>query len=442
MKCIVHYEQFDKETKLLVANERSFANLAEAKHVREGVKGENHHEDQCNLLPDIFCEDLQYHMCCYKKFTNIYHLERKFNKVNSPPRKSARLASNTNETQRMEEKTETERRGMFPDYCMICRKKVIKVNGKKQYPQLVLTTTAENSIQKAAKIRDDLEMLRIVEEEKLIAKEFKRHEKCHKDYTRVISKASELPSSTIYEKGDFCSVCERIDFDVIENRKCISMDTLLEIYGIGMDYKSRYIQLLKGRISKTYGDRLLFLKSDYHSFEIVICKENLASNPALEVFSQEYYVEKAARLLNKLCNDVISSALDLPWPPTVESLKERDEQIPYLLKLFFSTMMESRSDKSSSNIVKRLTNSFCSDILFSISRGKFLTSKHASVGLGLHSMTGMKKPVQLLHRLGHSASYEQLLRIETAQAELVQRFQDSSRQLPYKPQNNDCKVIY
>ena len=55
------------------------------------------------------------------------------------------------------------------------------------------------------------------------------------------------------------------------------------------------------------------------------------------------------------------------------------------------------------------------------------------MGLGLHSMIDMKNPVNVLHRLGYSISYDLVCRIETAQAELSQELLKISNMLPLTP---------
>ena len=71
--------------------------------------------------------------------------------------------------------------------------------------------------------------------------------------------------------------------------------------------------------------------------------------------------------------------------------------------------------------------------MYAVSKGEFLTLKHASVGLGLHSLTGQKLPLQVLSRLGHSMTYDQICEVETAQAELVQHLKSLSLPLPIVP---------
>ena len=78
--------------------------------------------------------------------------------------------------------------------------------------------------------------------------------------------------------------------------------------------------------------------------------------------------------------------------------------------------------------------------MFAISDGKFLTQKVVSLGLGLHNRTGMKSPIELLYKLGHCISYDQVNLIETAQAELVQNYKSQSLQLPLIPCTPESKV--
>ena len=48
-----------------------------------------------------------------------------------------------------------------------------------------------------------------------------------------------------------------------------------------------------------------------------------------------------------------------------------------------------------------LIQSYSSDLVYGVTRGKVITAKHFLLGLGLHDVTGQKKPVEINHRLGH-----------------------------------------
>ena len=63
-----------------------------------------------------------------------------------------------------------------------------------------------------------------------------------------------------------------------------------------------------------------------------------------------------------------------------------------------------------------------------------------ALGLGIYSMTGQKRPIVILSKLGHSISYEKVLEIETAQAEVAEQFRSNSSVLPIHPVLESTKV--
>ena len=61
----------------------------------------------------------------------------------------------------------------------------------------------------------------------------------------------------------------------------------------------------------------------------------------------------------------------------------------------------------------RLIESYASDFIHEVRNGEVLTPKHFLLGLGLHSITGQKKPVEIANRLGQSMTYDKVMEIET-----------------------------
>lgn len=154
--------------------------------------------------------------------------------------------------------------------------------------------------------------------------------------------------------------------------------------------------------------------------------------------SRKRYSNQSAKILRKSTLDTIAGIDKLSWPPNVDELKSNDENCPDLLKLFYKTLLGiiAKTEKS-----VRIVNSLCSDVLYNISNGKYATLKHACLGLGIHSLTGMKTPIIQLHRPGHSISYDMVRRIETAQAELAQHLLNTSTILPLEPVAEGEQVI-
>ena len=112
---------------------------------------------------------------------------------------------------------------------MICLKERIKVKGKFQLPAKIITKSAEETLKKAAVLKNDLPMLASVTDTDLMKKEFSKHGKCYLEYTWITREKS-ANTSTISEKsdiqGDFDAVCEAIEKRVPEEQQGLSMESI------------------------------------------------------------------------------------------------------------------------------------------------------------------------------------------------------------------------
>ena len=127
---------------------------------------------------------------------------------------------------------------------------------------------------------------------------------------------------------------------------------------------------------------------------------------------------------------------------TIESPRKDDRNAPDILKQFYENLLSPASVHHGTSLnAERLIDSFSQDIMHAVSKGEFLTLKHASVGLGLHRLTGQKLPLQVLSQLGHSMTYDQICEVETAQAELVHHLKSWSLLLSICPIHEKSKVL-
>ena len=55
-----------------------------------------------------------------------------------------------------------------------------------------------------------------------------------------------------------------------------------------------------------------------------------------------------------------------------------------------------------------------------VTRGEMITAKQYLLALGIHDITGQRKTVDILNRLGHCLTYSLTCGIETALAEKVE----------------------
>ena len=235
-------------------------------------------------------------------------------------------------------------------------------------------------------------------------------------------------------KGNFMAVCEIVENDIITSYKCISMDTLINVYGKESNQR-QYRQLLNQIVNK-YGNSLIFLNPEYQSSHLIINKECIENKPLSKTvnLSSDDMVKQAATILRASVENSIHRSTVLPWPPTVANLKQEDRKPPSLLTLFYKLLLGNSCDNAT------LVNSFSDDTVYAISNGTFLTLKHCSIGLGLHGTTGHNQSVDKLARLGHCITCDQVDSIESSLAELIQHFQPYLSSLSDQFASQECKV--
>jgi hypothetical protein len=193
-----------------------------------------------------------------------------------------------------------------------------------------------------------------------------------------------------------------------------------------------------------YKEKLLFIISyEQHYPQLVISKDCLEKQNLTNILemSRCNTVKRAAAILREDVTNVINEATILPWPPTVESLKSDARNPPATLALFYNNLLSAaNSHHVASSTTDRYVASFSQDVMHAVSHGDFVTLKRATLGLGLHSLTGQKLPLVVLSRLGHSINYDRICEIETAQAELAQHFQSMSLYSPVMHVDAESKV--
>lgn len=448
MTCLVHYDsiKYDKKKTPVPVVEEIFNVLKQAKNAREQLGGDNAHAIQCNRIPEIFTPGLVYHSKCYKKFTfaNALLARKKLSTGTSAPKSSS--SSNTSNA-RSHRSNETDSSGRFPSHCMICKKIKLqyRINGRKHIekkPSKITLESSERNFKRAALLRQDEEMLSAINGVDLKVKDFLKHTRCYNIYTKVIANDNKGKGKVKrWNEEQFSNLTKIVDRKILQDGKFFSVNDLIRINGQEPTKNRR--RLLKYRLKRRYGNKLLFLTAESNKCHIVCSSSSLSEmkdgvRPVMESISRcdESVVKKAAEILRNIIKAHIDDADDLPWPPTPESLKKRLEACPRLLYSFFKHLLHSEDiHHIPRESTVRLIESFSQDLLFAISRGTFLTFKHTSLGLGLHSLIGQKLPIVILSRFGQCISYPTVQEIETAQAELAQKFQREGTSLPLQPKS-------
>ena len=96
---------------------------------------------------------------------------------------------------------------------------------------------------------------------------------------------------------------------------------------------------------------------------------------------QRIHCSKSCTASTRDIVEAIEHSSTVPWPPTVDSLNTSGTLYPDILRMFLTTVSTKDSHNVTSNKVERLVESFGQDLMFAVSNGKFITPKHAAVGL-------------------------------------------------------------
>ena len=95
------------------------------------------------------------------------------------------------------------------------------------------------------------------------------------------------------------------------------------------------------------------------------------------------------------------------------SLNKGEGAPPEIVRTFFQHLLGGLQTDQCSESVKRRSDSLSQDVLFSVRNGNIKPRKHILMGMSMKSMTGSKKIVTMLNRMGHSINYHAVEEIET-----------------------------
>ena len=244
-----------------------------------------------------------------------------------------------------------------------------------------MTFDAANNIKKAAEMTKDEELLLEIIKVDLVVKEFKRHGKCYRDYTRVLYATK--TKKPVNEKGNFEDVCRLIEDDVValRKRKCVSMNVLINVYGIGKD-QHQYRQYLKASLERHFGENICFITVEYHEVQIVISTECIHKKTLCSYieFLDNRTLVLAARIIRKSVDEMIKKASQLSWPQSVDELESKPRERAAELTAFLSKLLIDDSHHSIGSTISRVVRSIADDIIYNVSNGGFLTAKQCALG--------------------------------------------------------------
>ena len=108
------------------------------------------------------------------------------------------------------------------------------------------------------------------------------------------------------------------------------------------------------------------------------------------------------------------SSQKLPENLKIADIFQGEVNVPDNLHLFLNYLISGPDpQKQPSSNKQRRIKSIGEDIIYAVSSGAKIPAKHLQVGLAMKSLTGSRKVIEVLNRLGHSISYSAVEEIET-----------------------------
>ena len=215
------------------------------------------------------------------------------------------------------------------------------------------------------------------------------------------------------------------------------MRILHDLYGLSTD-DTKYRGKLKARIQSEFTDKLHFVFINETTPEVVISTESIKSHVMFN--DKEHLLNQAAEYLRADIEEHAKNLPELSWPINIGELDSENRSPPESVKSFLTQLL-SNKDHPNREALTRLIESYTSDLIHGVTRGKVIATKHFLLGLGLHNITGQRLPIQIRHRLGHCMDYSFFCETETAQAETAQMLATESGALPLKSASTTETVL-
>jgi len=396
----------------------------------------------CDQIPPTLPDDLEsigYHRNCCQRFTGNLQLlgddtepEPSTSQRHHSPRKSGGSAG-----------------PIFPPECIFCDKVEIKDGHRKTERPAYFTSykNKENAWEQIESRAEKMGLVRLhrqVKSKDLFACEAKHHPSCFKsfrtafaNYERGTCRAEgakdteQACMSAAHEKA-FVSVLKHIETQVVQQNEVLQLSSLRLLYIEELksngyensNYRSE--KLLKRLQNDPIKEHIHFTKVDHDkadaiSFWLVYSSNITVSNALARAYtlgSTDKY-QNVALLLRQNILQAFKESKDQPWPPTADDMELTPENIlPPDLVRFLSTVMAGKEDMETEKM-KRLVFSIGQDLCRAVSEGKWKLPKHILLCVTVRHLFRSRQLTMILHRLGHSESYDFGLELETALAQVL-----------------------
>ena len=283
------------------------------------------------------------------------------------------------------------------------------------------TVAAEVSIKDAAKTLQDSSLLATISCIDLIANQCKYHHSCRNNYIKRAHRM--LPPPVCVQprrEAALNGIRDYIQNFIIENNR---PELLSSVYSRYLTYCddldetpfSNAQSFMRAIIDRFKG-KLKSLSTSAKKQGVILYYADTADDSVRIAYdftsSIECTVTKAALLLRKAIKEIKKN--EFPRDPTVADIIKGEASPPEISNLFFRVLYGGLDVAKHNSKVCQLANSSSQDALFMTTRGRVKPEKHVSLGVALKSLTGSKKVITYLNKLGHCVNYHCIEELETA----------------------------
>ena len=381
----------------------------------------------CEGLKENYSNNDGYHSSCYKNFTAYSSREKMSTGEHSGISRyvlRSEVKDHTSTTS-----------GVLESVCIFCgskRKKVKQVDEPLGHCETF--ETAENIID-VARLLNHEQFLAKYENIDFIAKEVKYHHTCKRTYLNKgvsLKKSSEV--TTEYKKireahtEAFEKLSEYLYEYIIQYKRSEFVSTIMKRYRRILDeldvcdtgYK---VQNLTDKILSKY-DQLKVSKSSNKEGSILHHKDITPIEARGQAFlysqSEDHEVTQAALALRGVILNLVKTNPSLPTPITAEVLCKGQCSPPEVLLKFFRILSTgSEKEEYSESRKERYARTAASDAIFVTTNGMIKPAKQICLGMGMKTLTGSRKVIDVLNRFNHSINYHTIEEFETCLAENV-----------------------
>ena len=304
------------------------------------------------------------------------------------------------------------------------------------------TKNFENNIKKYAQWKQDNKLLATITAIDFTAKEVKYHVcrlRYQKDAEQITGMQEELKQSNESFSKDywhmesevhqnaFDALCYYIQDTVIENQGVLFLtdvnryyQALIHEYG-GNDFNEAKPtnQKLSDKLKNYYKDKINLAKCGSNNEGYVVYSTTMPVEEAIKKHSRnlksmslEAKVRKVAFLLRDAI--MVAETRELPENLTIDDTSKGEVDVPEIVSQFIEDLVcGPDSQRRKGEMKQKRVKCISQDLVFVTTSGRKKPRKHLQLGLVLKSLTGSRKVIELLNRMGYCASYHTTQEIET-----------------------------